>query len=181
MLANAGVSCRAEAPGVDESVVKAEMTGLGVDAIAMALAEAKALTVSGRHTGDFVVGADQVLSFGDEIFDKPRNRDEARHHLVRLRGKEHRLVTAVCVARNGAVQWRCVDTAILEMRFLSDVFLERYLDAVGDDGLRSVGAYQIECLGAQLFDRIDGDYFTILGLPLLPLLAYFREVGVLET
>ena len=181
MLANAGVRCRAESPGVDEAVVKGHMAGSDAAEVAVALAKAKALAVSENHPDDFVIGADQILSFDDRIFDKPRNRDEARDHLKKLRGKDHRLITAVCVIRNRAVQWTFEDTATLGMRWPSDAFLERYLDTIGADGLRSVGAYQIEGPGAQLFERIDGDYFTILGLPLLPLLAYLREVGVLET
>jgi septum formation protein len=111
-------------------------------------------------------------------FDKPRDRNEARAQLVALRGKRHELISAVTVVKNGAVIWHVVDRPRLTMRSFSDRFLDAYLAALGDDALASVGVYQLEGLGAQLFERIDGDYFSILGLPLLPLLDFLRGHGV---
>jgi septum formation protein len=145
-----------------------------------ALAELKALSVS-RGRPDFVVGADQMLALGDEVFDKPKHADEARDHLLRLRGQTHELITAAVVAREGAIIWRVIDTPKLKMRAFSDAFLDNYLARAGDEVLHSVGAYQLEGLGAQLFERVEGDYFSVLGLPLLPLLAFLREHGVAQS
>ena len=181
MLENAGVRCATHSPGIDEGEIKSRLSGTEPVALAMALAEAKALAVSTAEPGNWVIGADQVLTLGGAIYDKPRDLAEARTHLRELSGREHRLVTAVCIARDGIVDWRYSDSASLRMRPLSEAFIIRYLDAVGVEGTRSVGAYQIEGLGAQLFDHVQGDYFTILGLPLLPVLARLREIGILET
>jgi septum formation protein len=141
------------------------------------LAKLKALSVS-RTRPDLVIGADQMLALGGEVFDKPKSAPEAKAHLLRLRGATHELITAAVVAREGAVIWRHIDTPKLKMRAFSDAFLDDYLSRAGDHVLRSVGAYQLEGLGAQLFERVEGDYFSVLGLPLLPLLAFLREHGI---
>lgn len=182
MLEAAGLTFDVDPPRVDEEAAKASLRaeGLAPRAQADALAELKALSVSGRRAG-FVIGADQMLAIEGETLDKPKSRDEARAHLQRLRGRRHELVTAAVVACEGAVIWRHVDVPRLNMRAFSDPFLEAYLERAGDAALASVGAYQLEGLGAQLFDRVEGDYFSVLGLPLLPLLAFLRERGILRT
>jgi septum formation protein len=179
LLAQAGIEVRRDAAGIDEDEIKRSFRHEGGDAAscAAALAEAKALRVSQRHADELVIGADQMLDCGGVWFDKPRNRAEARAQLVALRGKRHELVSAVAVVRNGAVIWHTIDRSRLTMRAFSDRFLEAYLGALGDDALAAVGVYQIEGPGAQLFERIEGDYFSILGLPLLPLLAFLRGHG----
>jgi septum formation protein len=179
MLQAAGLAFEVDAPRVDEEAAKASLRagGLKPRDQADALAELKALSVS-RQRPDFVIGADQMLALGAEVFDKPKSAAEAREHLLRLRGQTHELITAAVVAREGAVIWRHIDTPKLKMRAFSDAFLDDYLARAGDDVLRSVGAYQLEGLGAQLFERVEGDYFSVLGLPLLPLLAFLREHGI---
>jgi septum formation protein len=169
-----------DAAGVDEAEVKRSFQREGLDATrcAEALATAKATRVSGRHIGALVIGADQILDCAGAWFDKPVDRADARAQLIALRGKRHELATAVVVAQNGAVLWRHVERPRLAMREFSDRFLDDYLETLGDDVLTAVGAYQIESRGAQLFARIDGDYFAILGLPLLPLLDFLRGHGV---
>lgn len=178
MLEDAGVAIAVEKPRVDEEAVKAGLRaeGLKPREQADALAEVKALSVSRVH-GGLVLGADQMLALGDEAFDKPADRAEARAQLLALRGKTHALVTAAVIARDGQVIWRHVDTPKLTMRAFSDAFLDDYLDRVGEGALSSVGGYQLEGLGAQLFSRVDGDYFSVLGLPLMPLLSYLRDIG----
>jgi septum formation protein len=127
-----------------------------------------------------VLGADQMLVLEGQAFDKPRNRAEAAAQLKLLRGRTHELVTAAVIVRDGAPIWRCVSEPRLTMRNFSDAFLESYLDRIGQTAFASVGAYQLEGLGAQLFERTEGDWFAILGLPLLPVLAFLRERGVAE-
>lgn len=180
MLERAGLSVLRDPAGIDEDEVKRSFRREGGDAAscAMALAEAKAMRVSNRHADRLVIGADQMLVCEHHWFDKPRDRAEARAHLASLRGKRHELLTAAAVARNGAVLWRLLERPFLFMRPFSDEFLDSYLAAVGDDALASLGAYQLEGLGAQLFARIEGDYFSVLGLPLLPLLDFLRGHGV---
>lgn len=180
MIQNAGLDFDVVPPGVDEAAIKQSMLHDGADgrAIADALAELKAIRVSRRHPGRFVIGADQVLVCDGVLFDKPADIDGARQTLQRLRGKTHDLITAAVVSRDGAPIWRQVDTAHLAMRPFSDGFIERYLDDVGEAVTWSVGAYQLEGRGIQLFSRITGDYFTILGLPLLPLLDFLRGHNV---
>jgi septum formation protein len=126
-----------------------------------------------------VIGADQVLSLGSRVFQKPGNRVAAREHLMALRGQTHVLSSAVCVSRDGNVLWREVREARLTMRDFSERFIDDYLQQAGEEILGSVGAYQVEKLGIQLFSRIDGDHFTILGLPLIPLLEFLRTHGIL--
>lgn len=181
MLNAAGVEFEADPAGIDEDEVKRSLQAEGATAMAIAetLAELKAQQVSLRHAGALVVGADQVLVCNGTLFDKPPDLAHARGHLVALRGRNHHLHAGVCVVRDGEYLWHHNDTAELAMRNLSDSFIETYLDTIGDDALLSVGAYQLEGYGAQLFDHVRGDFFTILGLPLLPLLEFLRGYGVL--
>ena len=178
MFENAGIEAQFLSSGVDESALKAGFTG-SPDALALALAEAKARAVAGGHGEDFVIGADQLLVCNAKIFDKPENLAEAAAHLRLLSGQVHELVTAACVMRGEAVLWRHVERVRLTMRPLSEDFLARYLDAERSRILGCVGAYRLEGWGAQLFERVEGDYFTVLGLPLLPLLGFLREAGAL--
>lgn len=182
LLEAAGLVFTVDVPRVDEEAAKASLRAEGLKPRdqADALAELKALSVS-RTTSDFVIGADQMLALGGDVFDKPKDAGEARQHLLRLRGQTHELITAAVVAREGAIIWRHIDTPKLKMRNFSDAFLEDYLGRAGDSVLHSVGAYQLEGLGAQLFERVEGDYFSVLGLPLLPLLAFLREHGIART
>jgi septum formation protein len=143
------------------------------------LAEVKAAKVSARHPGALVIGADQILECAGRWFDKPVDRSEAAAHLRTLASRAHSLATSVCIYRDGAPLWHHNEVARLAMRPLSERFIADYLAAVGEDALSTVGAYQIEGLGAQLFTDIEGDYFTILGLPLLPVLEFLRANGVL--
>jgi septum formation protein len=179
MLEAAGLAFEVDAPRVDEEGAKASLRAEGLKPRdqADALAELKALSVSRTRPG-FVIGADQMLALGDEVLDKPKSPEEAREHLLRLRGNTHELITAAAIACEGAIIWRHIDTPKLKMRAFSDAFLEDYLSRAGDQVLRSIGAYQLEGLGAQLFERVEGDYFSVLGLPLLPLLAFLREHGI---
>jgi septum formation protein len=181
LLGAAGVAFDTDSPGVDEAAVKASLLaeGLGPRDIADALAEAKAVKVSRRWPG-LVIGADQTLDFEGRLFDKADSLDEARKRLKMLRGQSHRLHAAVVVAQDGTPIWREVATSTLRMRPFTDAFLEAYLQRNGEAALSSVGCYHLEGEGAQLFDRIEGDYFAILGLPLIPLLDLLRRHGVLS-
>lgn len=181
MLEAAGLDCVIDPPAVDEDSIKQAMRadGAGPADVAEALAEMKAKQVSRRHPNAMVVGADQMLECGTVWFDKPVDRDHARGHLQALRAKSHRLIASVVVVQNEARQWHFNGSVTLTMRPFSDAFLDDYLDRAGDRVLTSVGAYQLEGIGAQLFNKVDGDYFTVLGLPLLPLLDYLRTRGVL--
>ena len=183
LLRPAGVAVEIERAALDEDEIKTAFLREGRKAAdcAAALAEAKAKRVALRRAGALVIGADQILSCEGTWFDKPKNCDEARAQLTALRGKSHALVTAVAVVRDGAVLWHHIEEPRLAMRRFSDGFLDHYLAVAGDGILSSVGAYQLEGLGAQLFARIDGDYFTILGLPLLPLLDFLRGRGALAS
>jgi septum formation protein len=148
-------------------------------------AELKAERIARRHASavpsTLIVGADQMLECDGVWFDKPTDRASARTQLQTLRGKQHRLISCAVVLVNGQRVWHHTDQARLHMRALTDRFIDAYLDAAGDTALQSVGAYQLEGLGAQLFARIEGDFFTILGMPLLPLLDFLRVRGVLPT
>ncbi len=179
MLEAAGLAFEVELPRVDEEGAKASLRaeGLSPRDQADALAELKGLSVSRRRAG-LVIGADQMLAIEGETLDKPKDVAEARAHLLRLRGRTHDLITAAVVAHEGVAIWRHIETPRLRMRAFSDAFLDAYLSRAGDAALASVGAYQLEGLGAQLFERVEGDYFSVLGLPLLPLLAFLREHGI---
>jgi len=181
LLRGAGVAIAVEAAAIDEAEVKASLraAGAGAAEVAESLAELKARRIARRHPGALVIGADQVLDCDGTLFDKPADAADARRQLLLLRGRRHELVSAVVVVRDGGRLWHHVGRATLTMRRFSEAFLDDYLDAIGDAVLASVGAYQIEGAGAQLFACVDGDYFTILGLPLLPLLDFLREQGVL--
>lgn len=182
MLEAAGLSFKVDVPIVDETAVKSAMRAQRADAgdAAEALAATKAQQISGRWPGALVIGADQMLECGGIWLDKPVDTEQAREKLLQLRGRTHELITAVCVVRDRLVLWHHVARAKLTMRRFSDAFLESYLGRVGTAACDSVGAYQLEGLGAQLFERVDGDHFTIVGLPLLPLLAFLRGYGVVE-
>lgn len=182
LLRSAGVPVAIEVSGVDEADVKSGLRAEGADAAAVAetLAELKAQRVSRRHAGKLVVGADQVLSCEGRLYDKPGSAAEARDQLLSLRGRRHELSSAVALVRDGQRLWHHIGRATLTMRTFSEAFLDDYLRAVGDEVCGSVGGYQLEGLGAQLFSEVDGDYFTILGLPLLPLLDILREQGALQ-
>lgn len=179
LLRAAGVKFSICAPGVDESAIKAQGQR-DPDRLATRLAEAKAQAVSIGMKDALIVGADQVLSFRHVILDKPRDTGEAREHLQLLRGKTHMLHSAVACARDGIILWNCHDSARMTMRDFSDAFMDRYIAEVGDGLTSSVGGYKMEESGLQLFDKIEGSYFTILGLPLLPLLEFLRKQGGLE-
>lgn len=180
VLAGAGVPFEAEASGVDEDAAKARLLAAGADprAVAEALAEEKAVAVS-RNRAELVLGADQTLELDGRLYDKAETIDEARDRLKALRGRPHRLHSAMVVAEGGAVVWRETVSATLTMRDFSDAFLEAYLAAEGEHALGSVGCYRLEGSGVQLFADIEGDYFTILGLPLMGLLDLLRRRGVL--
>lgn len=180
ILCNAGLDPVQDASSIDEDQVKNSLKADGADAaqVAVTLAELKAQETAHRHPGALVIGADQMLDCEGSWFDKPSDISQARENLQSLRGKTHELVTAAVVVRDDRCIWRHVDRARLTMRDFSDGFIDDYLDRVGADVCLSVGAYQLEGMGAQLFSRIDGDFFTILGLPLLPLLDTLRSHGI---
>jgi len=179
LLEAAGIPVEARPAHIDERAIEAAAPSGDPSAVAALLAREKALRVAADAPGRLVVGADQTLALGRHRFDKPADRAAARAQLQALAGRTHELHAAIAVARNGNVLFEHVGVARLTMRALSEAFLERYLDAAGAAVTASVGAYQLEGLGVHLFDRIDGDHFTILGLPLLPLLAYLRAEGSL--
>ena len=181
LLEGAGVPFATASSGVDEDLAKADLLVKGANPrqVAETLAELKAIAVSiGRP--EWVVGADQTLEFEGRLYDKAETVEDARARLKTLRGKPHQLHSAVVVARDGAVVWRELESATLTMRDFSDGFLEDYLAVEAEAALGSVGCYRLEGLGVQLFAKIEGDYFTILGLPLMGLLALLRREGVLR-
>ena len=182
MLEHAGLAVEAVPAEIDERAVETAVEGSGVtpEDLAAILAEAKALDVSEKMPGRLVIGADQTLSLGDEVLHKPRDMEEARRRLLLLSGRTHQLNSAVVVARDGEVLWRHVEIARLTMRALDPGFVGRHLARVGQKALSSVGAYQIEGEGIQLFDKVEGDHFTIVGLPLIPLLARLRDMGAID-
>ncbi len=179
LLENAGIPFEICASGVDESYIKQQRAGEKAQEIAMALAVAKAMDVARENADALVIGADQILECEGQLFDKPSDMAGARSHLQNLQGKTHRLLTAASVVREGETIWSHLETPALTMRHLTEGFIDDYLSDVGSAALTSVGAYQLEGRGAQLFDRIDGDFFSILGLPLLPLLAFLRDQSLL--
>jgi septum formation protein len=181
LLANAGIAFEAQAPMVDEASLKLANQALAGPDLARLLAEAKAHAVAASAPGRIVIGADQVLMCDGKLFDKPRDLTEARRHLAELAGKTHTLETVAVACRDCEVQWSHHITCRMTMRPLSERFLDGYLALVGDDALTSVGAYKLEGIGSQLFDEIAGDYFSILGLPLLELMRFLRGQGVLPS
>jgi nucleoside triphosphate pyrophosphatase len=182
LFRNAGLEFAARPAAIDERSVEAPLVAAGAapSGIAMALAEAKALAIAIDTPEALVVGADQVLSAEGRRWHKPSGLTEARDQLLALSGKTHALETAVAVARGGAIAWRYGATARMTMRKLSAAEVDAYLGEVGEKALASVGAYQIEGPGIRLFEAIDGDYFAILGLPLLPLLQFLHEAGAVR-
>tara|TARA_Y100001934_G_scaffold225329_1_gene270027 strand:- start:254 stop:856 length:603 start_codon:yes stop_codon:yes gene_type:complete len=181
LLEGAGLNVMIHPADIDETGIKEECRRNDIDVAKTAarLAWGKSRKISNLLPHAFVIGADQMLNCGGEWLDKPANLIAAAESLRLLRGQTHELVTSVSIARAGQERWRHTDRATLVMRDFSDEFLQGYLDRVGQEAFSSIGAYQLEGLGAQLFERIEGDYFTILGLPLLPVLAYLRDEGAL--
>jgi septum formation protein len=184
LLEGAGIPHIVEPSHVDEDEIKISLRAEGACAadIAEVLAEAKAMYVSRKHPEKMVLGADQVLECNGATFDKPVDRDDALSQLQILRGQRHSLISYAVIVRGRQRIWQAVDRATLEVRAdASDDFLHAYLDAAGDDAFNGPGGYRIESLGAQLFSKIDGSHFTILGLPMMALLDYLRANGVLRT
>ncbi len=182
ILKNAGIQFTSQKANIDERAVEAPLyeTGATPEDVALILSEAKAEEVSQRFPHALIIGCDQTLSLESEIFHKPADMDGARRHLLALSGKTHQLNSAVVLVQNGQIVWRHVSVAYMTMRHLEPGFIGRHLARVGDIALSSVGAYQVEGEGIQLFDKIDGDYFTIVGLPLLPLLKELRARGIID-
>lgn len=179
LLAGASITFDAAPADIDERAIQ-QKSGLTVPGdVAALLAEQKAAFVSLRHPGRYVVGADQTLSVGDRLFNKPAGRDQAAQQLRDLSGRTHELHSAIAVACDGATIFSHVSVAHMTMRQLDDAAIDAYLDAAGDKVTTSVGAYQLEGLGVHLFELIEGDHFTILGLPLLPLLKFLRGEGMI--
>jgi septum formation protein len=182
VLRGAGVDFETADSGLDEAAVKAELAAQGADprSVAERLAQLKAESVSSRRPG-FVVGADQTLDLDGVLYDKAATCAEARDRLLDLRARTHRLHAAVAVAKDGALIWTITESPRLTMRAFSDAFLDAYMASAGEALLGSVGGYYLEGVGAQLFERIEGDYFAVLGLPLLPLLEFLRGQGALTS
>jgi septum formation protein len=177
MLTAAGVAFEARPAAVDERAIEADLLGARPDQVALALAEAKALAIA--ETERPVLGSDSLVVVGDRRFDKPASREEAAKHLRAFSGRTMLLHSAAAIARKGAIVWRHAALASLQVRELSDEFIAAYLDAEWPAVSGCVGVFRIEALGVQLFDRIEGDHFTVLGMPLLPVLGALREMGEL--
>lgn len=182
LMRNAGLEFSVEPAEIDERAIdaKLEKDGASPQEIAGELAKAKAAAVSILKPDAFVIGCDQTMSLGSRIYHKPKDMREAHAHLMSLGGKTHRLNCGAAIARNGEILWDVVTIADMTVRELTDEFVARHLEQVGTKVLSSVGAYQLEGEGIQLFTDIKGDYFTILGLPLLPLLTKMRELGIVD-
>ena len=183
ILANAGIAFETIKPLLDEEKLKKKLTadGMDGDALPLALAKAKACDVAANNPGLLVIGADQILECEGRRFDKPRDVTEAWRQLRDLSGKTHSLISAVSIACDDQVIWTYSDRAFLSMRILSADFMDFYLQTQGEKNLCITGLYQLEGLGSQLFLSVEGDFFTTLGLPLFPLLEFFRSQGILET
>ena len=179
MLTDAGVTFGLEDAGVDEDALKASLTHVAADDLAVELAMAKALAVSRRDPEAWVLGADQTLAFDGDLVSKAASLAAAREQLIAMRGKSHHLHSGAALAHDGAVVWSGVDTAVMRVRDFSDAFLDAYLATEGEGLLACVGAYRLEGMGSQLFEAVEGDYFTVLGLPLWPVLAELRRAGVI--
>ena len=184
LLQQAGIIAETNPSTLDEDALKAaylrQEPAITPADMAARLAAAKAISVSNQNPDSLVIGADQVLALGTTRYDKPKSIEEARTHLRQLRGKTHHLETAIACARQGEVIWSTLTRPALHMRNLSDAFIESYLDRQGTNVMQTVGGYKLEGEGIQLFSTIEGDYFSILGLPLLPLLEFLRrqnEIG----
>lgn len=182
VLKNAGLNFEIDPADIDEDEIKSKCLKEGMSATTLAakLAETKALVVSSRWPDSLIIGGDQILVFDGELFKKPLSLAEASANLQRFRGNSHNLVTAICVAHSGIMEWTYTETVEMKMREFSDEFLENYLNKTGDSILSSVGGYKIEEHGVQLFTQIKGSYFTVLGVPLFPLLAHLQITGAIK-
>jgi septum formation protein len=182
LMENAGLNFTCQPADIDERTIELAIkdTGATPKELALILASAKALDVSQKIPGAYVIGSDQTLSVNDELFHKPEDMEAARRTLLKLSGQTHTLNSGVSIAKDGETIWQHVSIAELTMRELSPEFVGRHLSRAGEQILTSVGAYQLEKEGVQLFDKIEGDFFTIVGLPMLPLLAQLRELNVIE-
>jgi septum formation protein len=182
LMLNAGLTFSAIPADIDERALdeQLEKNGAKPEEVALELAKAKALAVSALHPQALVLGCDQTMALGARVYHKPKTMAEAEAHLLSLSGKVHRLNSAAVLARDGDVVWQTISSAELSVRTLSAEFVSRHLQRVGEKALSSVGAYQLEGEGIQLFTSIEGDYFTILGLPLLPLLMKLRDMDVID-
>ena len=180
MLNAAGLSFVVDVPDVDEEEIRTKLLAEGCNGrtIALRLAEEKARRVSPRHISKLILAADQTLVCEGRLYAKPADRTEAARYLAELSGKSHELASAAVIASDGEILWREIGTARLTVRELSPEFISRYVESAGEPVLRNVGSYALESLGAQLFSSIDGDYFTILGLPLLKVLDFLRGRGI---
>jgi len=179
MLRAVAMTFTVDTAEIDEPKIRHEMATADPATVAETLAQKKALAVCGRHPNSLVIGADQILNFDGKLLGKPATSDLARAQLMKLRGQTHQLVTSVCVGQNSEILWQHTNHANLEMRNFSDGFFEHYLHQAGP-ALESPGAYHLESLGASLFAAVDGDHFSILGLPLLPLLDFLRGRGAIQ-
>ena len=182
LLKNAGVRFTAQSADINEREVETPLieAGLGGQDVAEVLAIAKAMHISRGNADAYVIGCDQTLSFEGELLHKVKDMHEAQKRLLTLSGKKHQLNAAVALIKNGEVLWSHVEVATITFRKLDPGFIGRHLSDAGDKVLSSVGAYQIEGLGVQLFEKVEGDYFSIIGLPVLPLLAELRKLGLVE-
>ena len=182
MLKNAGLTIECVGAKIDERSVEKPLieADMLLADIAEVLAIAKAEEVAARYPGDLIIGSDQVLALGDEMLHKPEDMEAARRSLLALSGKTHELHSAVVLYREGQMIWTHVETTTIKFRQLTPQFVGRHLASVGQKALTSVGAYQVEGEGIQLIEKIDGDFFSIIGMPLLPLLSELRQIGILE-
>jgi septum formation protein len=175
IMLNAGLNFKALQPNLDEKKAKQTLSNISPQNIAQRLSELKSLSLATHYPKSLIIGADQVLSLHDRLFHKPENLTEARQQLQSLRGKTHILHSSLAISQEHEIIWQYNESAKLMMRNFSDAFLDTYLNLNGSDILTSVGVYKLEHSGIQLFEKIEGDYFTILGLPLMPLLAFLRQ------
>ncbi|MDW5315769.1 Maf-like protein [Rhizobium sp. PL01] len=182
LLENAGIAFQAKAADIDERAIEGEVErqGSSPQEVALILAEAKARNVGGVFPDGIIIGSDQTMSLGARVYHKPRDMNEARDHLLSLSGQVHQLNSGIVLTRGNDILWKHVSSARMSVRVLSPEFIDAHLARVGTKATSSVGAYQLEGEGIQLFDKIEGDYFTILGLPMLPLLAKLRELRVID-
>lgn len=183
MLSAAGIAVELLPADIDERAFDARWVsdGLGPAEVAAKLAEAKAEVISLKVRDAVVIGADQTLALGERRFSKPKDAAQARAHLMAFRGRTHYLHSGVAIARAGIIEFSHVSSAAMTVRAFSDRFIDDYIAAMGQNITSSVGCYHFEGLGLQLFDRIEGDYFTILGMPMLPLLAHLRDIGIVAS